>query len=223
MFLHSHLTILSTSILYRFRLIICLCLGLFSALAHAAQENWILSGTVVADEYAQAMFVNENGDEVLLTLGDEIQDCQLMDVNRESAKLRCDDQNYSLLLRHSIGDLGYDTSHTPSAVKQKMVVLPKDELTDYLKQRQRVVSEIGFLPVLEGEKVVGFSVSKVRPNTVVSTLDLYNGDVIMSVNGVPASDTSQFMHTVSELAMSTQLTIEVNRNGQRHAYTYLFE
>ena len=226
MFPHLHLIIPSIFTQFNSRtllLVLFASIGPFYSSLDAAQQDWTLSGTILADEYSQAMFINENGVEVLLTLGDKIQGCQLMNVHRDSAKLRCDDQTHTLLLRHSIGDLSYDTSHTQQAAKQKIIALSKNELKDYIKQKQRVASEIGFLPLLEGDKVVGFTVSKVRPNTAVSALSLYNGDVITSINGVLASDTSQFLHAISELAMSPQVTIEVDRYGQRHAYTYILE
>ena len=226
MFRRLHSIILSISIRFNSKypiLAILASIGLFNPISSAAQTDWVLSGTTLIDTQAQAMFINEEGIELLVDKGELIQGCQLIDVQTKSAKLRCGDELHILPLRNSVGDLTYKASQLNGEVMRQMITLPRDEIKDYVKQRQRMVSEIGFLPLVEDEKVIGFSVSKLQPNSAASELGLFNGDIITSINGVSASDTSQFLHTVSELISAPQVSIEVERFGQQHAYTYILE
>ena len=146
------------------------------------------------------MFVDENGDELLFELGDNIQGCDLVDVLRGSAKLQCSGKEYILHLRNSVGDILLQAEFAKSLEPKETIVLSKTEVADYVNEKQRLVSEIGFLPLIEDEQVVGFTLSKIQPDTKAASLGLYNGDVIKSINGIPAAD-PEFLQTVQELSM----------------------
>jgi type II secretion system protein C len=189
---------------------------------YASQPDWILSGTFLNAENAHAMFVDENGDELLLELGDDIRGCDLVDVLNDSAKLQCSGSEYTLDLRHSVGDILLQVEFEKSFSEKEVVVLSKDEISEYVSESQKLVSEISFLPLIENEKVVGFTLSKIQPDTKAASLGLYNGDVIKSVNGVSAAD-PEFMKTVQELSGILEVTVEIDRYGQSMAYTYILE
>ncbi len=203
--------------------ILAISIILFCSGSHAIQQDWELSGTFIIGKQAQAFFVNKDGTELSLTKGEIIQGCQLVDVLSEAVKLHCEEEVHTLLLRNSVGDIHKQAQFQSTQVSKQTIFLPKDELKDYANQRQRIASEIGFLPLLEDEKVIGFTISKVSPGTPVSKLGLYNGDVITSINGVAASNTSQFLEAINELPSASQVSIHVDRYGQNLAYTYIFE
>ena len=195
---------------------------LLTSFSYANQPDWILSGTFLGENNAHAMFVDENGDELLLELSDDIQGCELLKVLQDSAKLKCNDKVYILSLRSSVGDILLQAEYEKSLENRVTITLSKSEVADYVKEKQRLVSEIGFLPLIEDEQVVGFTLSKIQPDTKAASLGLYNGDVIKAVNDVPASD-PDFLQTVQELSVVPEVTIQVDRNGQMMAYTYLLE
>ncbi|MEM7401309.1 MAG: hypothetical protein AAF304_05105, partial [Pseudomonadota bacterium] len=180
----------------------------------ASQPDWVLSGTFLNNEHAHAMFVDENGDELLLELGDDIQGCNLINVLKNSAAIRCKDKDYSLLIRSSVGDILMQAEFEQSQVQKHTVVLSKAEVGDYIVDKQRLVTEIGFLPLVENDQVVGFTLSKIKPDTKAASLGLYNGDVIKSVNGVSAAEQERFMQTVHELSEASEFTLEVDRYGK---------
>ena len=195
---------------------------LLTSFSYANQPDWILSGTFLGENNAHAMFVDENGDELLLELSDDIQGCELLKVLQDSAKLKCNDKEYILSLRSSVGDILLQAEYEESLENRVTITLSKSEVADYVKEKQRLVSEIGFLPLIEDEQVVGFTLSKIQPDTKAASLGLYNGDVIKAVNDVPASD-PDFLQTVQELPVVPEVTIQVDRNGQMMAYTYVLE
>ena len=194
-----------------------------SSFSYADQPDWVLSGTVLNSDNAHAMFVEENGDELLVELGDVIQGCHLIDVFEDSAKLLCKGSDYTLQLRSSVGDILLQAEYQSALQQKETVVLSKDEVSTYIKEKQRLVSEIGFLPLIEGQQVVGFTLSKIRPDTKAASLGLHNGDIIKSVNGVPVSESALFMQTVHTLSEVPEVTVEVDRYGQLMAYTYIIE
>ncbi|MGH1538631.1 MAG: PDZ domain-containing protein, partial [Gammaproteobacteria bacterium] len=184
--------------------------------------DWTLSGTFLDAENAHAMFVDENGDELLLELDDDIQGCDLVEVLQDFAKLKCKGKIYSMQLRSSVGDIILQAEFEQSLENSETIVLSKTEVSDYINEKQKLVSEIGFLPVMEDERVVGFSLSKIKPDTKAATLGLYNGDVVTAVNGVPAAD-PEFMQTVQALSNAPEVSIQIDRNGQIMAYTYILD
>ncbi|QMU60667.1 MAG: hypothetical protein GKR92_02735 [Gammaproteobacteria bacterium] len=188
----------------------------------ARQPDWVLSGTFINAENTHAMFVDNKGDELLLELGDDIQGCDLVDVWQDSAKLNCGGGLYTLHLRSSVGDILMQAEYEKSLEKRETIVLSKAEVVDYVNEKQKLVSEISFLPLIEDEQVVGFTLSKIQPDTKAASLGLYNGDVIKAVNDVSASD-PEFLQTVEELSEVPEVTIQIDRNGQLMAYTYILE
>lgn len=198
-------------------------ISFFVSFAYASQQNWTLSGTFLGDSHAHAMFVDAHGNEQLLALGEKIQGCELIDVLRGSAKVNCGGNVHTLHLRNSVGDLVLQAHHSQDIPQQQLITLSRDEVLDYVKARQRLVSEIGFLPLVEDQQVIGFTLSKIRPNTRAAALGLFNGDIIKSINGVSASDPSQFLQTFNELSMAPEVSIEVDRFGQTFAYTYILK
>ncbi|MBT8123701.1 MAG: hypothetical protein KJO81_02625, partial [Gammaproteobacteria bacterium] len=150
------------------------------------------------------------------------QGCDLLKVLQDSAKLKCNDKEYILSLRSSVGDILLQAEYEKSLENRVTITLSKSEVADYVKEKQRLVSEIGFLPLIEDEQIVGFTLSKIQPDTKAASLGLYNGDVIKAVNDVPASDPN-FLQTVQELSVVPEVTIQVDRNGQMMAYTYVLE
>lgn len=229
MFLHSISIIRLISILFKpawptnFLLAILLFLT-SSAFAkqYTDQPNWVLSGTFLDADNAHAMFVDESGDALLLKLGDSIQGCDLVDVLNDSAKLSCNESEYDLDLRHSVGDLLLQVEYEKSLAEKEVVFLSKNEISDYINERQKLASEISFLPVIEDEQVVGFALSKIQPDTKAASLGLFNGDVIKSINGVSTAD-PEFMQTINELSDIQEVTVEIDRYGQSIAYTYILE
>lgn len=195
---------------------------LLTSLSYANQPDWVLSGTFLGEDNTHAMFVDKNGDELLLELGDDIQGCDLLKVLQDSAKLKCNEKEYILYLRSSVGDILLQAEYEKSLENRETITLSKTEVADYVKEKQRLVSEIGFLPLLEDEQVVGFTLSKIQPDSKAASLGLYNGDVIKVVNDVSASD-PEFLQTVQELSDVPEVTIQVDRNGRMMAYTYILE
>lgn len=223
-----HLTSPIQSIFIRFKsqslaIILMVSSGLLPGLTFANQADWVLSGTFLSDTNAHAMFVDKQGGELVLALGDKIQGCELVDVLRGSAKLNCGEKFHTLHLRNSVGEVIYPENNSVSTTKRQLITLSKESVLDYIKERQRLVSEISLVPFIENQRVIGFEVTKVQPFSTISALGLYNGDIITSVNGVPASQPDQFLQMVNRLSTSPEVSIEVDRYGQTLAYTYILE
>lgn len=189
----------------------------------AEEEEWVLSGTVISDLSSHAMFVDAEGKELLVSLGNEIQGCELINVTHKSVKIKCLDQIFDVALRTSLGNLAKQVQNNSVTTQNKIITLPKQELAEYVKQSQKFVSEIAFLPVMQEQKLKGYEVSKIRPNTFAFSFGLYNGDIVTAINGVSVSEVSEFFHMLDQLADAPQVLIQVERYGQTVGVTYLIE
>ena len=196
---------------------------LISLTISAADEEWILSGTFISDQHSHAMFIDANGDELLIPLGKKIQGCDVVNILQESAKIQCSDKTYKINLRTSVGNLALQSQQAGTQIQNKIVTLPKVELAEYVKQRQKLVSEIGFLPVIQEQKIKGYAISKIRPNTFASSLGLYNGDIVTAVNGVAAAEVTEFFQMLDSLSQVPVVSIQVRRYGRSLEVTYLIE
>ncbi len=197
---------------------------LFSGLtAMAVEEEWVLSGTFVSDHHSHAMFVGADEQEILIPLGNEFQGCEVVHITNSSVKIQCLDQIHDIDLRMSVGDVTLQTQDFNSQFQKKMITLAKQDVTEYMAQRQKVVSEIAFLPVMHEQKLKGYEISKIRPNTFASLLGLYNGDIVTSINGVSATDVVEFFQVLDNVAHASEVSIQVDRYGRSHDLVYYIQ
>ena len=200
-----------------------LILLFFSFTASAVEQEWVLSGTFVSDQYKHAMFIDADGQELVVPLGEEFKACELIHITDESVEIQCSEQTHKVSLRASIGDLSLQAQNDDIRRQSKIITLAKQELSEYVKQRQKLVSEIAFQPVMQEQKLKGYEISKVRPNTYAASLGLYNGDIVTAVNGVSASQVTEFFQMVNELEHAPQVSIQVDRYGHSLDMTYLIQ
>ena len=199
-------------------------LGLFS-LSNLldATDEWVLSGTYVNGPHRHAMFVDSSGNERLLVLDEIFQGCRLVDVFADSATLNCDGEFHEIKLRNSVGEIFKPITEQTHQTNEKFIFISKQGTQEFFTQRQRFVSEIAFLPKIEDGKMIGFTVSKVQPNSQAAEFGLNNGDIIQSVNGVSVSTPEEFFNTIRQLDQATQVHVDIDRFGQQYAYTYVLE
>ena len=189
----------------------------------SANDEWVLSGTYINGEHQQAMFVDGDGNELLLVNGEALQGCKLVEVYPESAMLACNDVFHRIHLRNSVGEIFKPTRLKYSVKKEKYFSISKQATQDLFTQRQRLVTEISFTPIVEDDQMIGVTVSKIRPNTQAAKLGLNNGDIIKSVNGVSASQPEEFFQAIKQLGDLSQVSLEINRYGQVLSHTYVLE
>ena len=67
---------------------------------------------------------------------------------------------------------------------------------------------------LETDKIVGIRLFGIRPDSLLGTLGLENGDRLQSINGFEMSDPQKALEAYARLRSAERLTVAVNRRGK---------
>lgn len=83
-----------------------------------------------------------------------------------------------------------------------------------LENQSELMRSARIVPEKEGDKVVGIRLFGVRPESLLGTLGLENGDRLQSINGFEMSDPQKALEAYARLRSAEKLTVSVNRRGK---------
>jgi general secretion pathway protein C len=92
--------------------------------------------------------------------------------------------------------------------------VPREEVEKALANPADILSQARFLPKYEGEQMVGFQVSGIKPNSVLKQFGLQDGDVITEFNGIEINSPAETARLLQEFNDSDEIDLGwVDRNG----------
>jgi len=83
-----------------------------------------------------------------------------------------------------------------------------------LENQSELMRSARIVPEKEGDKVVGIRLFGVRPESLLGTLGLENGDRLQSINGFEMSDPQRALEAYARLRTADKLQVSVNRRGK---------
>jgi general secretion pathway protein C len=83
-----------------------------------------------------------------------------------------------------------------------------------LENQSELMRSARIVPEKEGDKVVGIRMFGIRPDSLLGTLGLENGDRLSSINGFEMSDPQKALEAYARLRTADHLTVSVNRKGK---------
>ena len=83
-----------------------------------------------------------------------------------------------------------------------------------LEKKADLIGPARALPEMVGGKIAGFRVTGVRPDSLLGTLGIVNGDRLQSINGFDLTDTQSALAAYTRLLQADHLVLDVNRGGQ---------
>lgn len=83
---------------------------------------------------------------------------------------------------------------------------------------ERLLSEAGLRPRMEGDRVTGYSVTPRGDGALLRQAGLQAGDVLLSVNGQPLTP-ERYAELADELARQPQITLTYQRGGETRSTT----
>ncbi|HEX8791223.1 MAG TPA: type II secretion system protein GspC [Polyangiaceae bacterium] len=83
-----------------------------------------------------------------------------------------------------------------------------------LENQAELMRQARIVPEQENGKVVGIRLFGVRPDTLLGTLGLENGDRLQTINGFDMTSPEKALEAYARLRTADHLTITVNRKGQ---------
>jgi len=106
-----------------------------------------------------------------------------------------------------IADKIHKVSETQFDVERSVV----DQI---LENQAELMRSARIVPEKEGDKVVGIRLFGVRPESLLGTLGLENGDRLQAINGFEMSDPQKALEAYARLRSADKLQVSVNRRGK---------
>jgi general secretion pathway protein C len=83
-----------------------------------------------------------------------------------------------------------------------------------LENQSEFMKSARIVPEKEGDKVVGIRLFGIRPDSLLGTLGLENGDRLQTINGFEMTDPQKALEAYARLRAADRLTVSVNRRGK---------
>jgi general secretion pathway protein C len=83
-----------------------------------------------------------------------------------------------------------------------------------LENQAELMRSARIVPEKEGDKIVGIRLFGIRPESLLGTLGIENGDRLQSINGFEMSDPQKALEAYARLRSAERLTVTVNRRGK---------
>src|SRR5206468_2633129 len=90
----------------------------------------------------------------------------------------------------------------------------KQVVDKVLENQAELMRSARIVPEQENGKVIGIRLFGVRPDTLLGTLGLENGDRVQSINGFDMASPEKALEAYARLRTADHLTVQVNRRGQ---------
>ena len=89
-----------------------------------------------------------------------------------------------------------------------------------LENQAELMRQARIVPEQENGKVVGIRLFGVRPDTLLGTLGMENGDRLQTINGFDMTSPEKALEAYARLRTADHLTITLNRKGQDQNIDY---
>jgi len=226
MFLFLHLTIRSTFTRYNLRWVNVAIFLLVVSMSTASSAplklaNFELSGVVMNNSDSLAvLFDKEQRNELVLRVGDVVAGCVLDYVRRSRVSFYCNDQVLTLTLRSLSIDI---TSTLGKDVWSPPVAISNEDRAQFFDQPENFITTFNLVPHMQDGQLAAFEVKNVPEEEISQTLDLQEGDLIVAVNGVAATNAGEFSQAFEQIKITQSIDIELIRDDVRFYKNYLLQ
>lgn len=159
-------------------------------------------------------------DSEVLGIDDIFQGYQLRKILDNGAVFSKGGQNYSLYFSEE-KERGRAGATTPSAAGDEGVQqVAKSDISYYAKNVKEIWKDISIVEVKQGNKITGFKVTRIKPNTPFAKLGLRQGDIIIKANNKPMTSYKDAIAIYNGIDKLQALELVVLRNNQETEIVY---
>ncbi len=83
-----------------------------------------------------------------------------------------------------------------------------------LENQSELMRSVRVVPEKDGEKTSGLRLFGIRPDSLLGTLGMENGDRLQSINGFDINDPQKALEAYTRLRSTDHLTVSINRRGK---------
>ncbi|MDY7031335.1 MAG: type II secretion system protein GspC [Thermodesulfobacteriota bacterium] len=161
----------------------------------------------------------------LYTVGDTIKDATVTNILKDKVILMRNGQEETLIMTYEKSKSAPKISPRKKSrpverVGRNKFVLDKDRVSSTVGDLTQFMTQLNVRPYYESGKSVGFQITRIKPNSLISQMGLRRGDIIKSVNNITIENPEQAIEVYKQLQNESSLTIDVERRGRNMTYNY---
>lgn len=174
-----------------------------------------LSGIVVARSGRHAATLVSEGRERPVLAGDRAFGCEVTAILKDRVDLTCAGERRTLTLSASARAAAPNAPAPVAESAPSDVTLTRSELEARLdREMSRLMTETTLIPVMSRGQVAGFTLSRIPPGTILETLGLKAGDVLVSVNETPIDSFTTLVGLWPRLQTTGSVRAQIMRDGR---------
>lgn len=176
-----------------------------------------LSGVVLARSGRHAAILVSEGRMRSVVAGDRAFGCEVGAIRPETAEIVCGGERRTLRLQVS-GEPGAPTTASEPVSRDEPeadLTLTRADLEARLdREMSRLMTETTLIPVTSRGQVAGFTLSRIPAGTILETIGLKAGDVLVSVNETPVDSFTTLVGLWPRLQSTGAVRAQILRDGK---------
>ncbi len=176
-----------------------------------------LSGIVLARSGRHAATLISEDRVRSVVAGDRAFGCEVASILEDRVDIICSGERRTLTLRAAPPKPGVPGAVAPAIENAPAadVVLTRGELEARLdREMSRLMTETTLVPVTARGQVAGFTLSRIPAGTILDTLGLKAGDVLVSVNDTPIDSFTTLVGLWPRLQTTGSVRAQILRDGK---------
>lgn len=109
--------------------------------------------------------------------------------------------------------------HAISCAAENACTIDRSYLIELLANPSSLNRQVRIIPSLKDGEVRGLKLYGIRPGSLPKLLGYKNGDLLLSINGVPLTNSEAALTSYTNLRRSDILSVELERKGERMTKT----
>ena len=176
-----------------------------------------LSGVVLARSGRHAAILVSEGRMRSVVAGDRAFGCEVGAIRAETAEIVCGGERRTLRLQ-AVGSPSASVEVAEPAgreVPEAGLTLTRADLEARLdREMSRLMTETTLIPVTSRGQVAGFTLSRIPTGTILETIGLKAGDVLVSVNETPVDSFTTLVGLWPRLQSTGAVRAQILRDGK---------
>lgn len=172
----------------------------------------------------------------ILTVGDKVDDAEVVDIGWRHMVLRRAGQEELLLVPPNLGGDGSATASTTAVsntaataadgdqqirkIGDDRYLVAQAEVEHSMSNLSELFTQMRAVPNMQDGKTNGFRLFAIRSGSLFQKIGLQNNDVVQRINGIELNDPGKAMSLFQDLQGETRLAVDVVRGGETRTLSY---
>ena len=171
----------------------------------------------------------------ILTVGDKVDDAEVVDIGWRHMVLRRAGQEELLLVPPNLGGDGSATASTTAVsntaaaaadgeqirkIGDDRYLVAQAEVEHSMSNLSELFTQMRAVPNMQDGKTNGFRLFAIRSGSLFQKIGLQNNDVVQRINGIDLNDPGKAMSLFQDLQGETKLSVDVVRGGETRTLSY---